>query len=499
VTDAILAIDQGTTGTRALVYDQASGAIRSSAYEELPQHFPRPGWVEHDPDDIWAGVTRTIERALQASGGARVRAIGVTNQRETVVVWDRASGRPIHRAIVWQDRRTAAACAALKDRGQERAVRRATGLVLDPYFSATKLAWILAHDRVARRLARTGRLAAGTIDTWVLWNLTGGRAHATDPTNASRTLLYDIDRRAWSARLATLFDVPLALLPDVRPSAAPFGETARRPGGLPDGVPITGVAGDQQAALFGHGCTSKGQAKNTYGTGCFFVVNAGQSRPRTPRGLLTTLACDARGRACYAIEGSVFIAGAAIQWLRDGLQIIASAAETEALARSVADTGGVAVVPAFAGLGAPHWDPHARGVIVGLTRGTTRAHIVRATLESLALQAADVVRLACAAPGVRVRELRVDGGASANGFLLQCQADVLGVPVSRPISTETTALGAALLAGAGAGFTTALDPLRALASPALVVRPGIRPAQRRALLHRWEAAVRQARSHRPAP
>jgi glycerol kinase len=433
----VLAIDEGTTGVSVSSYD-ARGRLLRRAYAEIRQHFPRPGWVEHDPVEIW----RTTLRLLRdVAGDARdVAALGVTNQRETVVLWDRKTGRPVHRAIVWQDRRTSDECGRLRSRGLGRAVRRKTGLVLDPYFSATKLQWLL------RNVRPRGDLCAGTVDTWLLWNLTGGRVHATDPTNASRTMLFDIDRRRWDGELLDLFRVPRAILPEVRGSASSFGTTARRLLGRE--VPITGVAGDQQAALFGQGCVRPGQGKNTYGTGAFFVVNTGGRRRDSKAGLLTTLACGPRGEPAYALEGSVFICGAAVQYLRDSLGVISSADETERLARSVSSTGGVYFVPAFVGLGAPWWDAEARGAIVGLTRGSGRAEIARAALEAMAYQVRDVID----ASGVRVPELRVDGGASANDFLLQFQADLLGARVVRPRNTATTALGAAFLAGIGAGL-----------------------------------------------
>lgn len=492
--DAILALDQGTTGTRAVIYG-LDGRIMASAYHEVPQHFPQPGWVEHNADEIWDTIVHTIAAARRRARGAAIRTVGITNQRETVVLWDRQSGRPVHRAIVWQDRRTTNLCRDLRAAGEETRVRRLTGLVLDPYFSGSKLRWLLDQDAGLRRAAARGDLAMGTIDTWLLWKLTAGASHATDMTNASRTLLFDIGRRQWSTPLLDMFRVPRALLPRVLPSAAGFGETARGVTALPAGIPITGMAGDQQAALYGQGCVTPGSAKNTYGTGCFLLVNAGTRRPRAPRGLLTTLACDAGGQPVYALEGAVFIAGAAVQWLRDGLGLIAHADETEALARSVPDTGGVCLVPAFAGLGAPHWDPDARGILTGLTRGTTRAHVVRAALEAMAYQTADLVRLATSAPGVRLRHLQVDGGASANGFLLQFQADVLGMPVVRPRSVESTALGAALLAGVGAGLGARLGPLRQLQKADARFRPHLPARRRAALLARWNAAVAQALAH----
>jgi len=448
----VLALDQGTTGSTALVVD-AEGAVRARGYAELPQHFPRPGWVEHEPEDIWATAETAAAAALRAAGitGADIAAIGITNQRETTLVWERASGRPIHRAIVWQCRRTAEACDRLKADGLEPLFRRKTGLVLDAYFSGTKIAWLLDHVPGARARAERGELAFGTVDTWLLWRLTRGAVHATDPSNASRTLCFDIEKLAWDGELAAALGVPMALLPDLRPSAGIFGETA--PGGvLPAGIPIAGIAGDQQAALFGQNCLEPGTAKNTYGTGCFLLLNTGERLVASTHGLVTTVAWSLGGRVSYALEGSVFIAGAAVQWLRDGLGIIARADETQALAESVPDTGGVYLVPAFVGLGAPYWDPYARGTVVGLTRGTSRANLARAALEAIAYQSRDVLDAMAADAGAPARALRVDGGAAANDFLCQFQADMLGVEVHRPAVTETTGLGAAYLAGVGVGL-----------------------------------------------
>uniref|UniRef100_A0A832MKV4 Glycerol kinase n=1 Tax=Eiseniibacteriota bacterium TaxID=2212470 RepID=A0A832MKV4_UNCEI len=483
----VLAIDQGTTGTTALALDR-SGRVRARGYAELPQHFPRPGWVEHDPEEIWASVARAARAALARVGRAPLAAIGVTNQRETTVLWDRASGRPAGRAIVWQDRRTAARCAALRRAGLEAEVRRRTGLVLDPYFSATKLEWRLRHDRSLAARARRGALAFGTVDSWLLWRLTGGAVHATDPTNASRTLLFDLRRRRWDDGLLEAFGVPRAMLPEVRPSSGVFGVT-RGAGFVPDGVPVAGVAGDQQAALFGQGCVAPGQSKNTYGTGCFLLLHTGDRAVRSRAGLLTTVACDARGGPAYALEGSVFVAGAALQWLRDGLGVLRHAAESEALARSVPDAGGVTFVPAFVGLGAPWWRPDVRGAVFGLTRGTTRAHLVRAALESLALQSRDLVEAMERDAGRRVRALRVDGGATANGFLMQHQADLLGVPVVRPRVVETTALGAGLLAGLAVGFWGSHADADRAREVERVFRPARGAAWRRAEIARWREAV----------
>lgn len=447
----VLAIDQGTTGTTALLIDRG-GVVRGRGYAELPQHFPRPGWVEHDPDEIWSSVLTAVPRALAAAEVRRDRvvAIGITNQRETTLLWDRRTGEPVARAIVWQDRRTSDRCEVLK-RTDAGAIRTATGLVCDPYFSATKLEWLLAHHARARSLARMGRLAFGTVDSWLVWKLTGGAVHATDPTNASRTMLFGLRSRRWEPALLKRFGVPASALPEVRPSAGDFGVT-RGARFVSDGVPVAGVAGDQQAALFGQGCVRAGQSKNTYGTGCFLLLHTGAKPVRSGAGLLTTVACGPRGEAAYALEGSVFVAGAAIQWLRDGLGLLANAGESEGLAASVPDSGGVVLVPAFAGLGAPHWRSDVRGALLGLTRGTTRAHVVRAALESLAFQSRDLVEAMARDAGARVRALQVDGGVVANDWLMQYQADLLGVPVRRPRVIETTALGAGLLAGLATGF-----------------------------------------------
>jgi glycerol kinase len=446
----ILALDQGTTGSRALVVDP-EGAVRGSGYVELPQHYPKPGWVEHDAGEIWETTAQAIGQALGTARiqAAEVAAIGITNQRETAMLWERASGRPVHRAIVWQCRRTAPFCERLKSDGHEAEFRRKTGLMLDPYFSGTKIRWLLDEVPEARQRAERGELCFGTVDSWLLWRLTGGAVHATDPTNASRTLCFDIRTLRWDEGLCKILGVPVALLPEVRPSAGAFGETVA--GVLPAGIPVTGIAGDQQSALFGQCCFEPGMAKNTYGTGCFILLNTGARPVASEHGLLTTVAWQIGGATTYALEGSVFIGGAVVQWLRDGLGIIGSAAESEALAGAVADTGGVYLVPAFTGLGAPYWDPYARGVLVGLTRGTTRAHIARAALEAIAYQNRDVLDAMAQDSGARLTALRVDGGAAANNFLCQFQADVLDVEVLRPAVTETTAMGAAFLAGVGAG------------------------------------------------
>ncbi|HJR65176.1 MAG TPA: glycerol kinase GlpK [Gemmatimonadaceae bacterium] len=459
---SVLAIDQGTTGSTCLVVSK-DGRIIGRGYREIPQHYPQPGWVEHDPRDL---LDRTVEAAREAiaKAGTTPDAIGITNQRETVVLWERKTGEPIGRAIVWQDRRTAERCLELAPEADR--IARLTGLVTDPYFSGTKLEWMLRDDSVRRRAMR-GELAAGTVDSWLIWSLTRGAVHATDPTNASRTMLYDINTRAWSDELCDLLHVPRALLPGVRSSSGEFG--VADPAFLGKALPIMGVAGDQQAALFGQGCHSPGTSKNTYGTGAFLLLNTGSQRAEGGGGLLTTIACDAVGRPAYALEAAIFIAGAAIQWLRDGLGILTTAAESEAAARAIASTDGVYFVPALVGMGAPHWEPRARGTIVGLTRGTTSAHLVRAALEAMAYSTADILDVMRARAGrgaggfsaERNAPLRVDGGATENDWLMQFQADVLGVPVERPDQIETTALGAAGLAGLAAGIWPNVDAFQA--------------------------------------
>jgi len=446
----VIAIDAGTTGVRSFAFDEA-GKPAGSAYRELPQHFPRPGWVEHDPDDIWSAVTATLGELVAGLDDPAIAAIGITDQRETTVVWDRRTGRPLHRAIVWQDRRTAERCDELREAGHLDLVRRTTGLVLDPYFSATKLEWLLGPGGVEAG----PDVVFGTVDAWVLWNLTGGvdgGVHATEPSNASRTMLFDIGALAWSDELVDLFGVPRSMLPEVRPTQGRFGATAAD---LPvaAGIPVSGMAGDQQAALFGQACLSPGMSKNTYGTGSFVLMNVGDTLPPPVDGLLTTVAWTVDGRpgATYALEGAIFVTGAAIQWLRDGLGIIDAAEEIGPLAEACPDPDGVYVVPAFTGLGSPWWDPYARGTIVGITRGTGRGQLARAVVESMAYQTRDVVEAMTAASGQPIAELRVDGGASAMDVLLQFQADQLGVPVARPVLQETTVAGAAYLAGLAEG------------------------------------------------
>ena len=493
-TPSVLAIDQGTTGTTCLVVSE-DGRILGRAYSEFTQHFPQPGWVEHDATEIWEVSRRVAREALAAAragqaNGADVRGVGITNQRETVVLWERTTLEPVARAIVWQDRRTADLCRALKTAGHEAEVRARTGLVLDPYFSGTKIAWLLEQRPDLRGRAERGDLAVGTIDTWLIARLTNGRTHATDPTNASRTLLYNLRERAWDPWALDLLGVARELLPEVRPSSGDFGPVAGEHLGIE--APIAGVAGDQQSALFGQGCWTPGLAKNTYGTGAFLLMNTGAEPVVSKHGLLTTAACDARGGVAYALEGSVFIAGAAIQWLRDGLGIVQRAGESEAMARSLADNGGVYLVPAFVGLGAPHWEPDARGMMVGLTRGTSRAHLVRAALEAMAYGTAEVLHAMEADSGVPLAELRVDGGAALNDWLMTFQAGVLGVPVRRPALVETTALGAAGLAGLATGlWASGADFLAAQGAPHRF-EPAMAPEEAARLQVGWGRAVRAA-------
>lgn len=487
----ILALDQGTTSSRAIVFNHA-GSIVSVAQKEFPQIFPKPGWVEHDPRDIWSTQAGVAAEALTKANvsAADVAAIGITNQRETTVVWDRATGEPICNAIVWQDRRTASICDRLRARKLDRVIRRKTGLVIDAYFSATKVQWILQNVKGARARAKAGELAFGTVDSWLVWNLTEGRAHVTDASNASRTMLYDISKGDWDDELLKLFGVPRSMLPEVRSSSEVYGTTTLL--GAP--IPIAGIAGDQQAALFGQACTKPGMAKNTYGTGCFMLMNTGTKRIASRNNLLTTVAWRIDGRTDYALEGSIFIAGAVVQWLRDGLEFFRSAAEIEALAASVTDTGGVYLVPAFAGLGAPHWDQYARGTMVGLTRGSTKAHIARAALEGIVLQVMDVLKAMEADAGIRLKELRVDGGASANDLLMQLQADLLNVAVVRPKVAETTALGAAYLAGLAVGFWKSQADIARQWQVDKRFKPSMKPAGRNRITKGWERALSRAKA-----
>ena len=489
----VLALDQGTTSSRALVFDRRGRAV-ATAQQEFTQHFPRPGWVEHDPRDLWATTRRTALAAVAEANltGRQIAAIGLTNQRETTLLWDRRTGRPLHRAIVWQDRRTADLCAKLKRRGLEPLFRKKTGLLLDPYFSGTKLTWLLDHVPGARRRAQKGELAFGTVDTWLLWQLTGGRVHATDVSNASRTLLLNLQTGDWDAALLKILRIPSEVLPEVRASSGVFGEVTSVP--ALRGVPIAGIAGDQQAALFGQACWTPGMAKNTYGTGCFLLMHTGNKPVVSRNQLLTTIAWQIDGRLEYALEGSVFIGGAVVQWLRDSLGLIAQSADVEKLAASVPDNGGVYLVPAFAGLGAPHWDAGARGVITGLTRGSNAGHLARAALESIAYQSTDLLRAMEADCGQKLRGLRVDGGATVNNALMQFQADLLRVPVVRPRTTETTALGAAYLAGLAVGFWKDRAEIARLWSANRTFRAQTPAAATHRLLAEWHRAVTRAKS-----
>ncbi len=486
---SVLAIDQGTTGTTCLVVDE-KGVVRGRAYSEFTQHFPRPGWVEHDAKEIWEVTRRVAREALEAAGGTDVRAVGITNQRETVVLWDRETLEPVCRAIVWQDRRTTMFCRELERAGHGPEVRKRTGLVLDPYFAGTKIRWMLDSDPDLRRRADAGELAVGTIDAWLIARLTDGAVHATDPTNASRTLLWALGSADWDPWLTELLGVPASLLPEVRPSSGDFGTAAGHHLGAE--LPIGGVAGDQQAALFGQGCWSPGLAKNTYGTGSFLLLHTGSTPMPSQHGLLTTAACDARGGLAFALEGSVFVAGAAVQWLRDGLGLLEKAEESEELAGSLRGNDGVYFVPAFVGLGAPHWEPDARGMLVGLTRGTGRAHLVRAALEAMAYGTEEVLRAMEADSGVPAFELRVDGGAALNDWLMQFQADLLGVGVRRPALVETTALGAAGLAGLAHRIWSSAEHFLASQGTPRRFEPTMQEAERRPLLGGWRRAVRAA-------
>jgi len=489
----VMALDQGTTSSRAILFDH-SGAIAAVDQYEFTQHFPRPGWVEHDPLEIWESQLRAARGALEkaAASAADVAAIGITNQRETALVWDRATGEPIHAAIVWQSRQTADICDELRSRGLEDEVRARTGLVIDAYFSATKIRFILDAVPGAQERAERGELAFGTVDSWLVYKLTKGRVHATEFSNASRTLIYNIHQRDWDDLLLRELRIPREMLPEVRDTSGFFGSAD--PEWLGAEIPISGIAGDQQAALFGQGCFSAGSAKNTYGTGCFLLMNTGEEAVASKTGLVTTIGWGIDGRVEYALEGSIFVAGAAVQWLRDGLGLVTDAAETQAAAEAVPDTGGVYLVPAFVGLGAPHWDQRARGTIVGITRGTTREHLIRATLEAIGYQTRGVVECLARDSGLRLNELRVDGGACQNDFLMQFQADLLGVPVRRPPVLEVTALGAAALAGIAVGYWSDRDQLESVVGEgASVFEPAMEADRRDALYSGWERAVERSR------
>lgn len=487
----ILAIDQGTTSTRSIVFDAEAGVV-ATAQAEFAQHYPHDGWVEHDVEDIWRDVLATMRDAIAGAGlsATDIAAIGITNQRETTVLWDRATGKALHKAIVWQDRRTADFCTGLKEAGHEQLVRQRTGLLIDPYFSGTKLAWLLNNLPGARDRAERGELAFGTIDSFLIWRMTGGRVHATDATNASRTLLFDIHRQDWCGELLALFDIPTALLPDVRDSSAIFGETKADLLGAP--VPIAGVAGDQQAALVGQACFDPGSAKATYGTGCFMLLNTGDKPVASANRLLTTTAYRLDGKAAYAVEGSIFVAGAAVKWLRDGLGLITHASQTDDMATRVADNGGVYMIPAFVGLGAPHWDARARGLICGLTLGTSAAHVARAALESVGYQTADLITAMMEDGAGRPAALRVDGGMSANNWLCQFLADILEIPVERPENLETTALGAAFLAGMAVGLWRGTEGVAAMTRRMDRFEPAGDAERRAMLMAGWHKAMQRA-------
>jgi len=486
----VLSLDQGTTSSRAILFD-AAGHIVQVAQKEFTQHYPRPGWVEHDAEEIWSSQYGVMAEVLAQKDlrAGDIAAIGITNQRETAIVWDRKTGAPIHPAIVWQDRRTAEYCDQLKVQGLSGMIQERTGLVIDAYFSATKVKWILDNVAGARARAETGELAFGTVDSWLIWKLSGGKLHITDSSNASRTLLLNIHTGQWDPELLHLFTIPASMLPEVKPSSSVYGTTGSvlAPG---SGIPIAGIAGDQQAALFGQLCTKPGMVKNTYGTGCFMLMHTGTQAVLSKNNLLTTIAWQLNGQIEYALEGSIFIAGAVVQWLRDGLRIIRSSGEVEALAAGVSDTGGVYMIPAFAGLGAPHWNQHARGSLFGMTRGTSDAHIARAALESIAYQTYDVLKAMEADSGIGITELRVDGGATANGLLMQFQSDILQTPVIRPTVTETTALGAAYLAGLAVGYWSSVEAIQEQWEVNKQFTPQMNAAQVGELMKGWQRAVK---------
>ena len=489
----ILALDQGTSSSRAIVFDR-QGKIRATAQKEFPQHFPKPGWVEHDPKDIWSSEASVIAEAITSMGinGLNIAGIGITNQRETTIVWDAETGEPVHNAIVWQDRRTSDYCDSLKSKGLTDTIREKTGLIIDAYFSATKIKWILDNVAGARARAEAGKLRFGTVDTWLIWNLTRGGCHVTDVSNASRTMLFNIHSLTWDKDLLELFDIPESMMPEVRSSSEIYGYTKTTIFAHP--VPIAGIAGDQQAALFGQMCTTPGSVKNTYGTGCFLLMNSGTKPILSKNNLLTTVAWKIGDEVNYALEGSIFVAGSVVQWLRDGLGIIRSSSEIESLAMTVPDNGGVYFVPALTGLGAPYWDQHAKGCIYGITRGTTAAHIARAALEGIAFQTMDIVGAMEKDAGVRLTELKVDGGASRNNLLMQFQADILGAKVIRPAVTETTAMGACYLAGLATGFWSSLDEIRKQWSSDAVFNPLAPASKTMKLKEGWADAIKRTLS-----
>ncbi len=488
----VLAIDQGTTSSRAILFDH-SGNIVSVAQKEFEQHFPHPGWVEHDPNEIWTSQAGVIAEAITKAGvnGKNIAAIGITNQRETTIVWDRETGEPIYNAIVWQDRRTSDYCDSLKDQGLLPNIQEKTGLIIDSYFSGTKIKWILDHVDGARKRAEQGKLAFGNVDSWLVWKFTQGEKHITDETNASRTMLYNIRERHWDNELLELMDIPQSMLPEVHASSEVYGGTKTTI--FAHEVPLSGIAGDQQAALFGQMCLQPGMLKNTYGTGAFIMFNTGEKPIPSKNNLLTTIAWRRDNKTLYALEGSIFIAGAVVQWLRDGLGIIKSSSDVEKLAKTVDDNGGVYLVPAFAGLGAPHWDQFARGTIVGLTRGSTSAHIARAALESIAFQTADVLRAMESDSGIKIKELRVDGGATVNDTLMQFQSDILGIPLVRPKVSETTALGAAYLAGLAVGFWKNTDEIKDQWQVDKRFEPNMAASKVSEITERWHKAVEKSK------
>ncbi len=488
----ILALDQGTTSSRAILFDKEGHPV-SSAQQEIRQHYPQPGWVEHDAGEIWASILAVIAHAISGAGigPEQIEAIGITNQRETAVIWDRHTGQPIHHAVVWQSRQTSDICDELKSRGHEETIRRKTGLLIDPYFSGTKIKWLLDRVEGAREKANNGDLLFGTIDTWLVWKLTGGQVHATDYSNASRTLLYNIHELRWDEELLDILDVPRSLLPQVRSSSEVYGHTVEHHF-FGRQVPIAGIAGDQQAALFGQACFEKGMAKNTYGTGCFMLMNTGAEAVESRHGLLTTIAWGLGGEVHYALEGSVFVAGSALQWLRDGLRMLKATADSETYATRVASTEGVYVVPAFVGMGTPYWDSEVRGAVFGLTRGTSKEHFVRATLESLAYQSKDVLDVMALDSGLKLATLRVDGGAVRNDFLMQFQSDLLGVEVERPVVNETTALGAAYLAGLAVDYWKSKEDIAGSRQLDRTFSPAMAEEERDRLYAGWQRAVRAA-------
>lgn len=487
----VLAIDQGTTGSRAVIYDRKGFEV-ASHYNEFKQYFPHPGWVEHDADEIWESVNKSIQKVLSKIPSENIEAIGITNQRETVVLWGRATGKPVTKAIVWQCRRTADRCEKIKRNKKLREIIfQKTGLPVDAYFSASKIEWLLkSHPNLAKKV-RKGDVVFGTMDSWLLWKLTGGKAHATDYTNASRTMLFNINTKKWDKELLRVFNVPEAMTPEVKTSSGVFGYTEKI-GWLKAGIPISGIAGDQQAALFGQACFNKGDIKNTYGTGCFMLLNSGKKKPKGKNGLIITLGCGKTGEPVYVLEGAIFIAGAAIQWLRDYLGILSSSAQSREMAEKVKDNGGVYFVPALVGLGAPHWKSEARGLITGITRGTTKEHIVRAAIEAMCYQTKDVLDVMQKEAGVDVKSLRIDGGAAKNDFLCAFQSGILGMDVVRPRVTETTSLGAAYLAGLGTGYWKNTGEIRKCWKTDKVFQPAMKPAKRKALIDGWEKAVARA-------